>query len=43
MKKKRFNIDWIIQDSLAVGSIPRKEEHIEILKKAIQNTICVET
>ena len=32
MKERRFNIDWIIQDSLAVGSIPKKEEHIEKLK-----------
>ena len=33
MKKRQFNIDWIIEDSLAIGSIPKKEEHIEILEK----------
>ena len=33
MIERKFCIDWVIEASLAVGSLPKKEEHIEILKK----------
>ena len=33
MKKTNFKIDWIIVDQVALGALPRKFEHIELLRE----------
>lgn len=37
--KSRFKVDWIVIDQLAIGSLPRKALHLEMLKK--ENIKCI--